>query len=431
MQISPSYTLPYNDQLSFYENGRFLHHKFAYFLLNNDKIKRINGLLHVYDGKVYVDGYKYIERKMIQYIPNLKDAQRKEVLKYLEILCCDTIDTEPFSRYIAFNNGIYDIHTKTMLEHSDELIVTNLIPHDYQPQAYDETVDKVLNRLSCNDSSIRNILEEAIGYCFNRRPELSKAFIFIGSNSNGKSTYLTMLERTLGINNYTAVELQELNERFLKVLLQGKLACIGDDISSKALTENTIAMFKKIVSGNTIVGEFKGKDAFIFNPFATLFFSCNSVPHINDPEGAVARRIVFVPMNAKFTKHDKDFDPYIISKLTTENAIEYVIRLGIDGLHRVLEGNDFTSSKTADKLLEDFKRDSNPINRFIEEFGEENFEKAQTFSAYESYLDYCRSYKVVPLRPDKFSRTICATLNLSTQARKLDGKSVRFFVRKV
>mgnify|MGYP003306621438 CR=1 FL=1 len=85
-----------------------------------------------------------------------------------------------------------------------------------------------------------------------------------------------------------------------------------------------------------------------------------------------------------------------------------------------------------DILRGDIKKLSSGI---VEEMKNEaanlNFEKAQTFSAYESYLDYCRSYKVVPLRPDKFSRTIFATLNLSTQARKLDGKSVRFFVRKV
>lgn len=423
-------TLSYNDQLSFYENGRFQHHKFAYFMLKNDKIKRINGLLHIFDGKVYVSGNNYLERKMIQYIPNLKDSQRKEVIKYLEILCCDNVATDPYLHYIAFSNGLYNIHTKEIEAFSDEAIVTNLIPHNYNPQAYNETVENFFDRLSCNDNSIRSVLEEAIGFCFDRTTTRSKSFILIGSNSNGKSTYFTLLERILGTNNYTAIELQELKERFLKVLLQGKLACIGDDIPSDALAEKSVSMFKKIVSGNTISAEFKGKDAFVFNPFATLFFSCNRMPYIHDPEGAVARRLVFVPMNAKFTKQDKDFDPLFIYKITNEDALEYVIKLGIDGLHRVIEGNDFTSSESANALLEEFKKDSNPMKRFIEYYGETNIVRTTNTDLYEAYKEYCRLNNYATLKIEAFSKTLCSALNLTTSPRTIDGKSVRIFTYK-
>ena len=69
----------------FFDGNTLLHEKFAEYLKNAKHIVRINGQLHIYKDGIYVPGYRAIESEMIQLIPHLRDAQRKEVLKYLEL----------------------------------------------------------------------------------------------------------------------------------------------------------------------------------------------------------------------------------------------------------------------------------------------------------------------------------------------------------
>lgn len=414
------------DIKSFYDKKNFLHDRFANYMLRNDKIKRINGQLHIYDGKVYVGGNRAIESKMVRYIPALRDSQRKEVLKYLEILVPDNVE-ESGANYIAFNNGIYDLNSDTMYDFSPDLILTNLIPHSYSPQAMDNNVDKVLDKLACNDRSIRALLEEAIGYSFYRRNELSKAFVLVGPKSNGKSTFLSMLEKCLGSSNYTSLDLEELNERFSTVMLAGRLACIGDDIGDGFLQGRAVAMFKKIVSGNTVKAEYKGENAFIFKPYTKLFFSTNTMARMKDNTGAVIRRLVMIPMNAKFTKDSHDYDPYIVYKLTSENAMEYLINLGIAGLKRIIANNGFTECEATREALREYEEENNPVIGFVAEYGVDNIVSASVNDIYNCYSEYCNDYGMKPESRTKFSRTICMTYNLETQPKHIEGKNTRVF----
>jgi putative DNA primase/helicase len=298
--------------------------------------------------------------------------------------------------------------------------------------AYSEPIDNVLSKLSCYDEDIKALLIEAIGYSFYRRNELSASFFLVGDKANGKSTYLTMIETLLGQSNTTSLGLEDLTERFYKVMLVGKLACNGDDISDNALRGKPLSEFKKLVSGNSTLAENKGKDAFTHKPYCKFFFSCNNPPDLYDPTGAVMRRIVYIPMRAKFTKQDKDYDPYIISKLTSEKSMEYLIQLALAGLKRVLKNNDFTHSDLSDEALEQYEEQNNSVVAFMNEHYHDSIDTLSNYSineVYNEYLDYCSTNRIEEVETrTKFSRTICIRYNMKTQPRKRDGKSLRCFV---
>lgn len=245
-------------QPAFFVKGKFLHDVFATFLSAEERIIKVNGALHCYEGGVYVAGNKRIEAKMLKHIPSLKDTQRKEVLKYLDVSLAGQTECAD-ARYIAFNNGILDIVTNELLDFSPELVVTNRIGFDYVSDAYDELVDRTLNKLSCGDLDVRAVLEECAGYCLYRRNELGKAFILTGDKSNGKSTFLAMVKTMLGSENVSALDLSELGDRFYSAMMFGKLANIGDDISDDFLKGQEVATFKKIVTGDRMKAEMKGK----------------------------------------------------------------------------------------------------------------------------------------------------------------------------
>jgi len=411
----------------FYMGSTFLFDKFAVYLKNNNHIIKINGQLHIYKDGVYVSGYKEIEMQMIQLIPNLKKTQRREVLDYMELIVEEKKAAD--ANLIAFNNGIYDLVSNELKPFNANLIVTNKIPWDYVPAAYNELADITLNKLACDDAPIRALLEECIGYCFYRRNELGKAFILTGDKSNGKSTFLDCVKAILGDSNISALDLKELGDRFSTSMMFGKLANIGDDIGDDFLQGSQVATFKKVVTGNRIKAERKGQDPFEFNPFVKLLFSANEIPRMKDKTGAVLRRLVIIPFNATFSKQAADYDPFIKYKLIQQDSVEYLIKLGVEGLRRVVADQQFTQSEKVQKEVDEYEEANNPILAFIREYGVDTIENEPTNEVYKRYQVFCTDNSFTPMSNLVFSKQINKRLNLEVITKRVDGKVRRIFVK--
>lgn len=418
----------------FYNGSTFLFDRFANFLKNNAYVVKLNGQLHIYQDGIYINGYKPIETTMIQQIPNLRKTQRKEVLEYMELIVEEKTPAD--ARYIGFNNGVLDIVTGTLQPFTPDLVITNRIPWNYEPDAYNELADKTLNKLACGDGVIRALLEECIGYCFYRRNELGKAFILTGDRNNGKSTFLDCVETILGEQNISALDLKELGDRFSTSMMFGKLANIGDDIGDDFLQGSQVAIFKKVVTGNRIKAERKGQDPFEFNPYIKLLFSANDIPRMKDKTGAVLRRLVIIPFNARFSKYlpdgvtlDPEYNPYIKYELIEQSSIEYLIRLGVEGLKRIIENNEFTKSEKVQQQLEEYENENNPIKAFIDDCGVEMIENEPTADVYKRYQVFCAENSMQPMSNIVFSKQINKRLGLSVIQRKINKKNCKVFVK--
>lgn len=409
----------------FFMGSTFLFDKFATYMKNNNHVVKINGQLHIYREGIYVNGYKEIEAEMIAMIPNLKKTQRREVLDYMELIVEKKQQSE--ANFIAFNNGIYDVVTGDLLPFSTELVITNKIPWDYNPSAYSALADATLDKLSCGDLAIRQLLEECIGYCFYRRNELGKAFILTGDKSNGKSTFLDMVKSMLGEENISALDLKELGDRFNTSMMFGKLANIGDDIGDDFLQGAQVSIFKKIVTGNRIKAEKKGLDPFEFNPYVKLLFSANDVPRMKDKTGAVLRRLVIIPFNAKFSKDDPDYDPFIKYKLIQQDSVEYLIAVGLAGLKRVLTNNEFTKSEQVQNQLNEYEEENNPIIAFIADVGVDAIEGEPTGDVYKRYQVFCADNSMTPMSAIIFSKQINKRLGFEAIQKRIKGRNIRVF----
>ena len=409
------------------KNGQLLFNVFAAYLKNNNHIIKLDEQLHIFKDGVYVSGYDAIEKEMIKIIPSLTARNRAEVLKYLELIAPE-VKGMANAKYIAFNNGIYNIETEKLEDFNPDIVVKNKIPHDYNYNAYDETMDSVLDKISCYDDHIRDLLEEMAGYCMYRRNELRKAFILIGDKANGKSTFLACLIRMVGELNTASLDLKELGDRFRTAELFGKLINGGDDIGDEFIPNP--AVFKKIVSGDPIVVEKKGQHPFTLYNYAKPIFSANNIPRIKDKTGAVLDRLVIVPFNATFSKHDADYDPHIKYKLRTESAMEYLIQLSLDGLKRVLSNNGFTICQKVQSEIDEYNEQNNPIVGFFKDIdvdAEVNGEP--TKDVYARYKLYCNDNNFTPLSAIEFTKYIKKELEMEVKIVKVNGKSCRIYRR--
>lgn len=419
----------------FFKGTTFLFDKFATYIKNNNHIIRINNQLHLYKNGIYVSGQSEIETAMIKHIPQLNRAKRTEVLSYIDLLIEE--NTPATGAYmIAFRNGLLNIIDDSFVPFSPEHVITNIIDWDYNPNAGAsedaKLVDHTMDKITCGDASLRCLLEEAIGYCMFRRNELGKAFILTGSGSNGKSTFLNMLRNMLGKRNISSLDLKKLNDRFSTVMMFGKLANIGDDISDEFVTD--ASTFRKIVTGESIDAEQKGQPKFEFDPYAKLFFSANNIPRMGKgrDSAAILRRLIIIPFNAKFSPDDPDFVPFISDKLKTQEAMKYFILLGIQGLKRVLENRKFTESEKVQRELEEYEEANNPILGFIRECESEEFniENEPTNDVYKRYHEYCLANSLQPMSNIEFSKQINKLLNFQVISKRIGSKVYRIFVAK-
>ena len=411
----------------FGKNNKFLFDRFATFLKNEHNILRINNQLHVYRDGIYIPGKQIIESKMIQHIPTLSQNQRNEVFNYLNIMIFDNTETES-SEWVAFENGLLNIFTRELIPYTPKHVITNKIPWNYNPNAYCELVDDTLDKMACYDKDVKSLMVEMVGYTMYRRNELGKAFILTGEKSNGKSTFLDMVQTMLGRENISSLDIRELGERFKTAELFGKLANIGDDISDEYIPDPST--FKKLVTGETMNVERKGQDPFDFSNYSKLLFSANNVPRLGRGRdaGAIMRRLIIVPFHANFSVNDKDFRPYIKYDLRQREAIEYLILLGLDGLDNVLKHNEFTHSDKAEKELHEYEIETNPILGFFELLSKEDVVNEINTDVYKQYREYAMENDLQALGNVQFGKEVSRYYGLKTKVARIEGKSYRIYV---
>lgn len=410
-------------EVFFAERGRFLHDRFAHWFMNNEQVIRINDVLHIYNNGLYTSNEEVFERKMLDKVPNLRSNQRAEVLRYIRVQCeQETKLADP--RYIGLKSKIYDVQTDHLLEYAPHIVLKNRILYDYDPVAYDVAVDEVISKVTCRDSNLRLLLEEMVGYCLYRKKSFGKTFFLTAGGENGKSTFLDMIKTLLGRENVASLEPADFEKRFVNAQLFGKLANIGDDISSN-YRENS-SVFKKLVTGDSIMVENKGEKPFMLDNYATLIFCTNEMPRINDQTHGFMRRLLIIPFNAKFSPEDPDYDPFIKEKLLTENGMKYLLKLAIAGLQRLLASKRFTDSSKVAEQLKEYEEINNPVLLFVQHHELENQAAADV---YLKYSTWCRENGLSPVSNINFGRILSNKKLFKSVCKKLDGKSIRIYVK--
>lgn len=413
----------------FDDDGKFMTNTFARYIIQEQNTIYTNGQLCIYDQEkgFYDPNMRLIKHIMIKLFENIPMNKRNEVYDYLTI---EAPQKEQSSRrYILFKNGVYDLEDKILRPHSPEYVISNQIPWNYNPNAYNELVDKTLDKLACHDSEIRTLLEECIGYTFYRDSKLGKCFVFTGEKNNGKSTFIFMLNNLLGDDNYSSVDITNLARELDIASLANKLANIKDDIADNYMDGLNVSLFKQVATGNRCRGKFLYNDPFDFYPYATLIFSANSIPRIKDPTGAVTKRMVIIPFNAVFTKQDPDFDPFINEKLCEPECMEYLVKLGVDALINVIMRNGFSACEAADKEMEVYKVGNDSVLSFILEFGAENIENQTISSVYSAYELHCSNNGLKPTTQIMMSKKIKTALGLDVKRNRIGGKLYSIYVK--
>jgi P4 family phage/plasmid primase-like protien len=205
------------------------------------------------------------------------------------------------------------------------------------------------------------VLQEAFGYCLWPDCRFERFFIFYGDGDSGKSTAVETLSALLGEANISALTLDRLAGRFDLSGLVGKLANVVFDASEVGRTaEGTL---KSLVSGEPVPVERKHGELSTLRLTAKHVISTNVLPRFHDRSNGIWRRVQLLPFEHVVPPDRRD--PRLKEALRAE--LPAIAAWALAGLERLLRQGRFTRSEHADRLLAEYRRESDPVAQFLSE----------------------------------------------------------------
>lgn len=268
---------------------------------------------------------------------------------------------------IRFRNGI--LRKGEFIQVKDYKDFTPyFIDIDYKPDAQPvRMVDDYIDNLTNKDPTYRDLLMEVIGYVMITDPErirsLGKFFMFRGDGANGKGTLLQIMKKIYNAKNCTNLSIKQLTDDRFKVTMVGKLANLGDDIEAEAIDNDQLKVLKNISTADTVATRHMYAESESTTFTIKLYFTTNSDISSFEKGYAYKRRIVWLPM---FNKVDKP-DPQFISKLTTKEALEYWIRLIVEGYKRLYHNMEWTRCKAVEEYNDQYHENNNICAMFAKD----------------------------------------------------------------
>jgi len=303
---------------------------------------------------------------------------------------------------INLKNGVYNIQTEELIPHSPDYYFISQIQTNYNKDAWVSTeLLKFFSEIVIEKEL--KILTEFIAYCLYRNNPHKKAFMLNGGGDNGKTTFLTIVMALLGKDNYSSVELQDLDEnRFSKIDLYGKHANLVDDLPAKVLKHT--GAFKSITGNGEISAEMKYGGRFNYKPYAKLCFATNSVPRTNDDSDAFHNRWVIITFPNSFT--GENADRKLGEKLTTEQETEGLLMYCLSILPKLIN-QGFSDCETIEEKRLKYNRLSDSVGCFLVDFVEkDSIHATPKEDLYNEFIEYCKTNNFSVITEKTFSRAL-------------------------
>jgi putative DNA primase/helicase len=330
-----------------------------------------------------------------------------------KIACFKSLDGRTFHDHqenpdpniINLANGLLDISSYTLREHTPAYLSTSQIPIPYQQGARAPQWERFIDEVSGGDKDQSILLQQIAGYCLTTDMSFAKAFIFFGMGANGKSLFTRILSRIVGRESVSSLSLTTITRQFGLTGLVGKKLNIIDEISGNYFESNVI---KGLISGERMSAEVKFRpEPLEFTPTAKLVFSVNELPKINDTTPGLYRRFIIVPFDRSFAENpDLDLE----RKLSAE--LPGILNWAIEGLKLLRSEGRFNETARNLEAMRIFRTENSPLAEFLStEYepapeGEERLYAVPVRDLYRQYRQYCFDHGYKPKALANFGREI-------------------------
>ncbi len=297
------------------------------------------------------------------------------------------LDSNPW--LMNCTNGTINLLTGELQPHDRDDLLTKMAHLEYNKDATCPTWQKFLYRIMGGNASLVSFLQRYSGYTSTGDVSEQVLVLMHGRGSNGKSTFLKVLQQLFGDYGRQANMELLLSMKNSNSHPTGMARLMGARFVASSEVERGApfaeALVKQMTGGDTITARFMRKDFFEFEPTHKLWIAANHKPIIKGNDMAIWRRILLVPFTVTIPVEQQD--KQLLSKLIKEQAgiLNWVVQGCLAWQKEGLKPPEDVLSATSD-----YKEDMDLLKDFFDDWCEEGEGlKVTVKDLYESYLDWC------------------------------------------
>lgn len=371
-------------------------------------------IIYVYDKGVYnIVTENEFKGFLKNYIPSnvRKSKDIDEVYKLLLMENSFYLENNNMNadyNYINFKNGLLNLNTMELEEHTPEKFFTVQIPVNYKPLDDCEKgmiFDKYLDELVSGDNDTKKVILEAMGLVISNIPGYltKKCILMVGPKDCGKTQIKKLLTELIGIRYTSSMDLDKMNNsQFGTSELYNKRLAGSNDMRYNAVSD--MGIFKQLTGGDAISIEFKGRGAFSYIYTGFIWFLANDFPMFSGKKGReIYERFLVIPCNHVVKKSEQD--PELVNKMLKES--EYIVALCVEHLKDLINRHyKFIESKRIKDAIEKYELANNSLLQFVTEYCEIDndldISERLNFSKFKrNYQAWCRDSGIKPMKVGK------------------------------
>jgi len=301
---------------------------------------------------------------------------------------------------VEFPDGI-----PTLRPRRPEDWATTCSPCDYLPGAKAPRFLDGLIKPALPYSPDVDLLQRWFGSVLLGRNDAQRLLLLHGEGESGKSTFVTIVEHVVGLDNFAELRTAHLGGRFESQFFQGKLLLAAKDVSPDTLLHKGAKILKSLTGGDLLESEkkFAGKTRMrgCFNVVVTS--NGRLLIALADDESAWIRRLLVVEFHkAKRASSIANFDTVLLREEGPG-----ILAWGIEGATKLLaelkSNGNYVLTKEQQKRVENVVLESRSVEEFIAQCV---VVRAGADIAVEelhaAYLDFCQARGWMPVTTKTF-----------------------------
>jgi len=312
-------------------------------------------------------------------------------------LTANEIDSVP--SLLGSPNGLIDLRTGQLCGFTRGVVVTRRTTEKHLAAHPCHRWKRFLEEVFGLEDGVQDYIQQLIGYVITGETSMEQMWLLVGDGSNGKSTFLRVLQELLG-NEYA----QQTPESVLLgnptpgqasselARLKGvRLAVLHETDKNHKLNEPRV---KSLVSGDKVAARHLYRDYEEFYPQAKFFLATNHLPNVTGSDHGIWRRLVVIPFNAKF---EVGIDATLRDDLRAE--MPGILAWAVEGARKWYEnGKQLQTPNAFMSRTDAYKAEQDSVSRFLDETTSQmDGEKVTLHEAYCTYTNWCEDEGRTPL----------------------------------
>ncbi|HOK03229.1 MAG TPA: phage/plasmid primase, P4 family [Spirochaetota bacterium] len=285
-------------------------------------------------------------------------------------------------------NGTLDLKTGLLLPHDPSDLITKISNVKYDETARCPKFMAFLDYILAGNDELIEYIQKLVGYCLTGSIDQQILPILYGTGSNGKTTFMKVLEGLLGeyciysdISSFVASQ-NSSTRNDLARMKGSRLVLTTEFEHNQNISE---ALIKKVTGGEKITCRFLYGEYFDYTPTFKIMMATNYKPRVKGTDEGIWRRIHLIPFTVRITEENRkeNYAQELLEELSgiLNWAIEGCLKWQSDKLKKPAAVEEATS---------DYRMEMDDLADFLDACCETaDNSKTRSSELFDAYIRWC------------------------------------------